>query len=117
MSLRKIQNGDGISMTLMMDEKPIVFNLVILNNKDMLWEDEKYHYTYGFLSEDRTLIFSGNPYSGGNTGFGYDPRLIHKVNSEEGRQYEVVAADLEEIYRIIEKEEVIIRMEKDLMMT
>lgn len=97
--IRQIEEGTGLGFTVLLNDKQEQFRLVIIAKKN--WRDDKFtDYSFGYMNQSNTL-FTTSCYSGGNTGFGINPRYGNtKIDDEWIANNKLVTDNLEEIKKM-----------------
>jgi hypothetical protein len=104
--IRRIEEGQGVKVSLWMNDKIENFSLVVLKQKNS-WDSESI-FTYAFINDDRTKYFKSSD-TNGNTGFYCN---AYDINSDFFDRYEIVTNDINEINKIAEAEEIKRKKEK-----
>ena len=97
--LRQIEDGTGLGFTILIKDKVEQFRLVIIARNN--WRTKEWNdYAFTYMNINNTVCTT-NCYSGGNTGFGCDPKYgMTNINQEWLKHNIIVTDNLEEMKAI-----------------
>lgn len=102
--IANIDNGCGISFTIIQDNKKVNYTLTLVEEKNWWKKDEKGKLGFIFISNCGKYYTNG-VYSGGNTGFGISNYNIYQTDNEEFKEnYKILTSDLTLMGQLAEAE-------------